>query len=225
MQQSLFNSREFSDIQLKLIQSDGKERIIYAHKAILANDNPFFRALFLSNFRESRANIVNITVPDIDIALKLIEWMYSKEPFIPTNAGELAQAWLIVEQEKEIPYPGVKAKFILIQDTEESGSIVRELGYRSVIDNSSIKSFELLKYSDGDIRIIYRFSRRDTDLQQYLEHYGISLGRYELHIGGNLAYFGQIEKTKTITKLIIVNNSFSPTEIERINQFFDNKLD
>lgn len=82
-----------------------------------------------------------------------------------------------------------------------------------------------MKYSDGDIRIIYRFSRRDTDLQQYLEHYGISLGRYELHIGGNLAYFGQIEKTKTITKLIIVNNSFSPTEIERINQFFDNKLD
>ena len=99
MDGSLFNSQQFSDVQLSLIElHSDKKKIIYAHKAILANDSPFFRTLFQSNFIESRANIVNITVIDIDVALELIAWMYSKEPFIPENAKELAQAWLIVRR-------------------------------------------------------------------------------------------------------------------------------
>ena len=50
---SEFNSPEFSDVILDLVDPTGNERTLFSHKVILAGYSEFFRRLFLTRFRES----------------------------------------------------------------------------------------------------------------------------------------------------------------------------
>ena len=109
-------------------------------------------------------------------------------------------------------------------DKNKDGFITRELQYRSVTDNSLIKSFELLKYNAGDIRIRFTFQKEAPDFKEYLQQHDFHLDDFSWKNGSDITDFKQMNETKTLIKLLLENNAISAEEIDRINNFFDNKL-
>ncbi len=90
---SLFNSQELSDVQLHLVEEGtGRHRTIYAHKQILANVTPFFRRMFSSSMREAQSGTVELKVVDLNAALRLIEWIYTRDNEITQGSEEQAEA-------------------------------------------------------------------------------------------------------------------------------------
>lgn len=135
--ESQFNDSEFSDVTLDLINAETKEnKLLYSHKVVLAGHSDFFQRLFQPGFMKANQCKVNIEVPDIETAERLIRWMYTKDRFIPEECRSLAEMWLIKSLiVEEIPYPGIQGEFIHEEGNWEvkiySGlTLNREISYR-----------------------------------------------------------------------------------------------
>jgi hypothetical protein len=110
-----FNTPEFSDLDLTLRDPTGKTSTFPAHRVVLASASEFFRTLLAGPFHESGQRAVTVEVPNIERAVDLVEWMYSRQPFVPERLRTLAESWLVagVRVAETIPYPGETSTFVL----------------------------------------------------------------------------------------------------------------
>lgn len=223
--ESLFNNSILSDIKLVLVSlKTGEEDLIYAHKQILANSSPFFLKLFTSEYKENKEEKIIVKVPDIDIALILIEWMYNHELDIPDDTEELAEQWLIIEPfQEKIHYPGKRGRFIFVSDKPEI-LYERVIKYISQTYNSAIIRFELSIYK-GKRGLKYEFIPELKNFREYLNQYNIKLDDIQWKYGNDI--IGGVFSSEGLIPMIHVilnNNDFEPKEIQRINAFFDYEL-
>ena len=65
------------DVTIKLIDSE-QEKIIHAHKFVLATSSSYFETMFCSCFQESSATYLSIHVPDVQAAFDLIMSFYGQ---------------------------------------------------------------------------------------------------------------------------------------------------
>ena len=216
--ESLFGSPEFSDVELLLIELEtGKKKTIRAHKAILANASLFFRRLFQTTMKEGRTNIIEVRVEDLQTASKLIEWIYTHDPFVPKGSEQLAEAWLIIKP-SEVPYPGVKGIFTL---TEENVNL--DLRFDSSTSRSTIKQLYLKKTSRTTFRVIYHFPKGMVALKEYLKQHNILLDDYWFPDG--MTAMEDTKKILLFVQLVVKNNSFSQEDIKKIKEFLGNQID
>jgi len=229
---SLYNQSDFSDVTLILIdQSTHEKKSIHAHKAILANCSEYFRGLFSSKFKEGLQHTIEIEVPTVDLAIKLIQHLYSKH-VLPVKFRELADMWLIssVGNEK-IKYPGPSANFVYGEgrwDERSSvvyklwyGNPIRNITYRSITPNSAVYRFTIYEsettYKERRCKI-YINKNRCVNIHDYLIQYGVDTVAYSQY-----ETYSEYE-TRTIIELLIRNNFFEDRDIQQINEIFDNML-
>ena len=221
--ESQFNNPEFSDVTLDLVNTETKEhKSIYSHKVILSAHSDFFHRLFQPGFREANQTKVHVEVPDINMAERLIHWMYTKDRFIPDDDRLLAEMWLMrISPVEEIPYPGIQGEFIhekgdWNKEFYSGASLNREISYQSITPNSTIKEFSILGYSDGHIRVGIKFPERIVDeLDNYLKQYNIDMGidrlcKFYITSSYNL------KQTKLLAEIVIKHNHFGEKDLEVI---------
>lgn len=110
-----FNTPDFSDLDLTLHDPTGKTTTFPAHRVVLASASEFFRKLLVGPFHEAGKRAVTVEVPDLERAVELVEWIYTRQPFVPAALRGLAEQWLVagVRVEETIPYPGETSTFVL----------------------------------------------------------------------------------------------------------------
>ena len=67
-----WNNEKFSDVQLKV-----EDKVLYAHKIVLASKSPFFSAMFKHNMLENIENVVCIKDVSHNVLKEVIRFMYS----------------------------------------------------------------------------------------------------------------------------------------------------
>lgn len=85
----------FNYIQFTLVElGSDKREVIRIHRSLLINISPFFGKLFQKRSTRVTKSIVEIQVPNLEIASKLIEWIRDKTPYLPEGTEKLAKVWL-----------------------------------------------------------------------------------------------------------------------------------
>ena len=243
MELSEFNSPEFSDVILDLVDPTGNERTLFSHKVILAGYSEFFRRLFLAQFREVGQRRINLEVPDVNMAMDLIQWMYTRGNPIPfENTIPLAIMWLVVEAEPEIPYPlvgSVGSVFVRDPtmgnwkkgDIDESlrriygKTLNRTVGYKSR-GFHTIYSFNIYGFADGTIQVRIDLPMNYINkFEAYLRQYSLNLDTRQKDIGILSNKLGDLESAKALAEIVLNNNTFSPEDRKFINSIFGNTLD
>lgn len=84
-----------SDLELVLRDPIGQTRTLPVHRVVLAMNSEFFQSMLTGSFRESHQHQIVVEVPDIDKAVKLIKWFYTRTPIISIETIELAEQWLV----------------------------------------------------------------------------------------------------------------------------------
>jgi hypothetical protein len=74
----LLNNREFSDLEI-VVGSEPEQKVLYAHKAILAARSDWFRSALRPGFREAREGRITILEDDPRIFEALLEFLYTGE--------------------------------------------------------------------------------------------------------------------------------------------------
>lgn len=225
---SLFNKRELSDIDLILVDLEtGEEKIIYVHKAILANRSPYFLTLFTSEFKEIKSSSIKLKVQNIDMASKLIEWMYTRNPIIPEDSNELAKQWLIIEPKK---YPGIEGEFEFSYEKEFRGENKSIIVYNSIIPNSLIKQIVFISYTDKIYRLQIKLGEiyegkygNYKQVSEYLENFNI-IRKIDFTSFVHAGTDSNSREMKTLLDIIFENNKFKEQDLIKIEKFFDNRF-
>lgn len=221
--ESQFNNPEFSDVILDLVNTETKEqRSIHSHKVILSAYSDFFHRLFQPGFREANQSKIHVEVSDINMAERLIRWMYTKDRFIPDGDRLLAEMWLMrTSPDEEIPYPGIQGEFIHEEGDwnktyHSGGSLNRFSSYRSITCNSTIKEFSVLGYSDGDLRVSIKFPERiGKELDHYMQQYNIDMD-YHASLGFYTSSSYNLKQTKLLAEIVMKHNHFGEKDLEVI---------
>lgn len=239
-----FDDHSSSDIVLELIDPIGHHRDVYVHKKILMANSDYFKSLLSPQFRKIETKVVAIEVPNIQITLDLLRWMYSgKTEAPPEQTWQLANMWLIPEIEI-INYPGPSGRFI---KDPKGGSweigdipvgvvnkeILRRIEYVSTNPESMIQTLGFYQFKDKNRGVTIRlwrnykhfdeYEKKKEKFKEYLNTYSSSLSK--LCTGGGIVNVHYLEGRKDLTRLVLENNEFSPEDREFINKkIFDGKL-
>ncbi len=213
-----FNNPETSDVQIKLIDPAGNFNILSLHRNILSSRSEFFERMFQSGMREGRQKIIEVQVPDLEEAVKLLRWMYSGDYLPPKETEELAEMWLIkIGQDPN--YPGKRSVFKHLKgDWKKRGYLNyrynRIIKYESEL-TSLISSFSLMGFEDGKVLIRIGFNPRDEQIIMcYLSKFGIDVGNIATY------YFqsNNISEIRTLAKSIVENNTFEKRDLSLISK-------
>lgn len=251
--ESQFNNPKFSDVILELVNPEGQRTAVYARKDVLSESSDYFRTLFTSQFRETRQNKITLEVPDIQMAIDLIHWMYTEDPVPPEHTIPLSIMWLVVE---EVPYPGPPGKFVQDpkygdwtikseptiqqirhrQPGRETGGrrepkSSRQIGYESITPTSSIKRVEFYENTNRELLQVTIYIRSEY-LDKFQEYLDLFPGLFNaFHFRESQGTYYVIDKIrnmtdgKILTEIVLTNNEFSPEDQQFINnQIFGGTL-
>lgn len=228
-----FNTPNFSDIDVILRDPTGKTQTIQAHRLVLIGNSEFFRGLLMGRFREAGQRDVTVEVPDLTVAVELLKWMYTKDPFFPPATRELAHQWLVpgaIIQEK-VTYPGIPGQFVHSEGSWDRnlairGSTIKKMiTFQSVTPDSLITELILQQTDEGRLRVgigfldIILFELRNPpdqvearktlsrQFKEYLNQYQLRPDFCELHSGR--FYAETAPRSRTLLQLVLRNNTFS----------------
>jgi hypothetical protein len=237
----------FSDVDLILRDPTGQTKTLPVHKVILAMNSEFFRVMLTGSFRESNERSITMEVPDVDEAVKLVSWFYtrnhSQTSDFPVDIMELAEQWLVPSiigpVPSTIPYPWAPADFVNNGVSEdwttgnlwesEDGVTFPTFGGASYKTQTSILT-DLEISSNGQLRVTLRFKglRDNTPrselekLQDYLQQYGFNLDYTNMYYGNYSSLQINQQQQRLLAQLILRNNNFSATDREFIQNLWKN---
>lgn len=216
---SFFGVRRFSDVQLSLVETEsGETKLISAHKVTLSGASPFFDTLFDSGFKERIAKVVELKVDDIEVAMKLIAWMYGRDPILPAGTEALARQWMMLgPEEMRLPWPGGRPKFHLrcYHKTDlYLGRSIFDQSTREYNEHAFVDKLDFVVEDDG-IYVEIKFDWAVTGAKEYLQQFDC---KFE-----HDAYKSRT-KAKDAEKLIreiIKHSQFPPDVHERIQKYLE----
>lgn len=174
-----FNNETYSDIKIRLIDPDQKEIILTLHKVILAGSGEFFDRMFRVEMSEIKEETIRIDVSDLEIAVKLLKWIYSGEKFHPIETDELAKQWLIGDDLRDIEYPGPRGRFMKIHNTwyeaDRNILIKKYIIYKSN-SASSVRQITFNGSSRKEVTIHIEYLEENAEkLKRYLSGHNIRI--------------------------------------------------
>lgn len=211
--ESQFNDPNTSDVQLKLIDPDRNSTILFLHRKILSAQSEFFERMFQSGMREAKEEILTLEVPDLEVAIELLKWLYAKEGYLPREAEELAEMWLIMDP----TYPGERGIFEHTKGDWEKRHYPgyeynRILEYRTDSD-SLISDFTLFGFKNVSSEIHIEFYWKNKDIvKNYLARFGIRVKE----IASYYLQSRDISEIEILTDLVVRNNFFKKEDISMI---------
>lgn len=154
----------FSDLELILRDPHGDTKIFPTHRVIVANNSEFFHSLLTGPFHEAQSHARQITVEvhNLDVAQKLLIWMYTKDPYFPFESLDLAQQWLIpsaLVNTKD--YPGESGTFIRAEGNWIQGVVQTEhhwIKFNSTTLTSLVQNLIIRATSPSDMVVGIEFN-------------------------------------------------------------------